>query len=351
MDAKADGSGDGTAESPFTSIEDAVNAAPDDSVIFVKGKKGTTYQEEGDIQLKEGQLLWGADKGLYWDFSKSQPAFGDDDNVMLIHAAEGDAVNLNGTILAAKDSWIYNLNIGSGGIVVDDVKTTIKDVNIDGGAAFSSTGKSEDNTGITIIGPEADVLLENVSISNVGKAIVVENGKLTSYGTLTIDNVGAGIISTAGTIIGDNVIINSSAEDAIKATDSTITFNNLDVKDSGGDGVSLSGGTFTVENGASITDSAASGLKLLDGAEFRTTDLTINTSGEYGVFQEGGTLTAGGDVSIATSGIDGIHLEGGTYQTGSTKISDSIKSGLNILGDVHFKTHRLNRLTQVVNMA
>ena len=31
-------------------------------------------------------------------------------------------------------------------------------------------------------------------------------------------------------------------------------------------------------------------------------------------------------------------LEGGTYQAGSTKISDSIKSGLNILGDVHFNT-------------
>jgi hypothetical protein len=325
VDVDNQANGDGTLENPFNSINDAINAAPENAIIFVVGKNGEPQQLGGDTSLKEGQLLWGGYEPLYWDFDQGLPRFvPNDGDTLLIQSGSGVRQTLSGGITAnGNNIGLYHFDLQGNGQSADGVF-----INDHNGVVVNDVNISGFDTGIQILGSHTDVSLSNIKLDQNGTGILIEGGQ-TTYSNLSISNSeNYGIQMSGGSSLsGDHVEISNSGLDGMHIDNATFSSNSLTINNSEDNGVYQQGGNFNVFGAGAVSNSGKDGMHF-ENVSFSAGSLMISDSDGYGLFQTGGSFEVLGKTSVSDSKQDGIYFENLDARIGSMSISNSGGKGL-----------------------
>jgi hypothetical protein len=247
--------GNGTIENPYSSIDDAIAAAPEGAIIYVKAVDGKVYQANG-TQLKQGQVLVGSYQDLHFDFERNIAHFTATDNSLFLMAGNGIRPTISGMLTANSHVGIYNLDIlanelarGQAGITVYNAQDVIIE-------NVSTSGfNAENGRGIDVQG-DSQVTISNLAVRDNYIGLNVENGVVNITGALTADQSQlAGVRMAQGRVTADSMQISSSGEYGVLAL----------------------GGTLAIKNNLAI-DGGVTGLLAQTGAQITANNLTIRNS-------------------------------------------------------------------------
>jgi hypothetical protein len=316
VDADQEGSGDGTIDNPYRYLDDAIEKAPEGAIIFVKGRDGSLNPVRDNLTLKDGQILWGGDQSLYWDFNRDTPAYAPGDNVVILKEGEGVRQSLGGGIEMANNSSIYNFdivaddaNFDNAGIYINNKHNVVIDnITI---SNFKSGDSNNPYSGIYVTGADSSASFKNVTLNNNDIGIFADSG-ITSFKDISITNSGTyGMNISNATVNANNIMIDQSGISGVTAENTIFNANNLTINNSlQGSGYYQHGGSANFTGDVSIDNSAQSGV-YLDNVNFAANKVTISNSTQFGVSQHGGSFTANGGVDIQNSGEDGFFVENG----------------------------------------
>ena len=306
--------GDGTNESPYKTIDDAIEKAPDNAIILIKGDNGTIHRVADNIEMREGQVLWGAQDSLYWDFETNSIST---DPSKLIHQGVGKRQTIGGNIKLNNNVGIYNIDIKADddgidthGIYIDNLSNvTVGNVNISGFMGEAINGK--ERAGIYISGENTTASLKNI----------------------TVDDSQVGAIISGGKVTIDTLSISNSVTQGIKASNSTIESSEISVNGSGDIGVQFNNVAFLGDT-LSIEQSLSAGLQSYDSTISLSSSLQIDQTGSeqgHGI-DLNGTRFKAGDVSVSNSAANGVDLESteksSSFTANNVTITDSHAAGL-----------------------
>ena len=321
--------GDGTNESPYNTIDDAIKKAPANAIIFIKGEKKTVHRVADSVEMGEGQVLWGAQDSLYWDFETNSISTSTDPS-KLIHFGEGKRQTIGGNIKLNNNVGIYNIDIkadGEGidthGIYIENLSNvTVENVNISGFTGEAIDGK--ERAGIYISGENTTASLKNI----------------------TVDNSQVGAIISGGKVTIDKLSISNSVTQGIKASNSTIESSKININGSGDIGVQFNNVVFSGDT-LSIEQSLSAGLQSYDSTISLSSSLQIDQTGsEQGHGLDlNGTQFKAGDVTVSNSAANGVDLESteksSSFTANNLTITDSHKAPVykRIMQTLTFKTY------------
>ena len=219
---------DGTFERPFTYIDDVIESAPENIHIIVIGEENKNINIRDQLNLRQGQNIWGAVHDLYYNYDLDTFTSASDNDAHKV--ADGNNIRpvFEGSVFMNHNTGLHNLNITPDltksadhqGVVINGVNNvSISDVDISG------FNQSADGRGISIT-DALDVSINNVTLNDNYVGIELKNSDVTSNG-LTITNS-----------ISDGMIINDGVQ----------THKDLIIKDSGGVGLHMYAGTTLLHN-------------------------------------------------------------------------------------------------------
>jgi hypothetical protein len=330
--------GDGTVDHPYGSVDEAINAAPENAIIFIVGQSSNIIDISDKVALKDGQLLWGGYESLYWDFDQSKPvdAF-NAGNTLLVQDGQGVRQTLGGnTITAGNNVGMYHFDIkadGSGsdssGIFINNnTGVVIDDVNISG---FSSADGQSNFTGIHVTGSNAEVQVNNLNLDNNDIGILVDGGQV-QFKDINITNSGKyGIQMTGGALSSQNVSIDHSAQDGVHIENAAFSASNLTIDNSGANGVYQNGGSFTVPGSTRVSNSVQDGVHF-ENLDASTGSIEVTNSGKNGIYQTGGSLISTGMLTADESEADGVYFENVDVTANDLTGTNSSLNGLNVVG-------------------
>ncbi len=345
---KEETGGAGTIDNPYRSITEALEQAPENAIIFVKGQNTTI---DGQATLKNGQILWGGEKTLYWDFDTARPAYAPSSSALLILEGDSAQKTLAGSIRMANEGSIYNFNIiadsdATAGIIVDNSQhVTIENITmsgfvsnntdspasaiiVDGGQdiAINNVNLHDNDIGISVNGGEVN--LKNSALSsNKLSGLWVTAGNVTSQQNHFNDNLQYGINISGGTAQIIDTHIEGSQINGINITDGTLALTTSKVNNNLGDGISASGGVLTLTNNE-INGNEHNGISITGGS---TTIINgaINDNKESGMYIAGGESTVNG-TTISNSQQQGIDIADGTLILKNATLNNNQENGITI---------------------
>lgn len=301
--------GDGTLNNPYGYVDEAIEAAPEGALIFIKGQNGEIKQLKDRLDLKEGQTIWGGSNAVYWDFENRSFTPHKAGASKLVHEADGARQSFGGTVNMADNSGIYGIDIiadghqqDNHGIVINNKRNvTVYDVDISGFKAASDL-HSADNvpySAVYISGNSQDVTLDNVRMSG------------NDYG----------VYQTGGNTTINNSVISNSTEYGIYQTGGTTNINGSTISDNK-NGIMVQGSASRLNlNGSMISKNDQHGLQITESATANVNSSTFDSNGlEYvddatqlsrlpSAIQVDGTLNA--TRLYVTNNAAGIELLGG----------------------------------------
>lgn len=259
--------GDGTIENPYGTIESAINDAPENAIIYVKGKSHDAYTLQHQLSMKDGQILWGGSNALYWNPKNKTVSLYKTDDTLLLQDIQGARQTISGTLEMANNSSIYGFNIIADtqaqehqGILVNNKKNvTIYDVNISGFHSTNSTPYS----GLNVIG-NSTVDLSNTTLVDNDHGIYADGGALTLNNVTVDGSSNDGIFLNNTVVNGNNITVTNSADNGIHSIDSNIVANYITLKYNKKNGFINQQGTVTIDT-ADISNNTLHGLYLQSG--------------------------------------------------------------------------------------
>jgi hypothetical protein len=360
---------DGTAEHPYHSLADAIANAPAGAIIFVKGKNGD-ISVLTNAQLKPGQILWGANQSMYWDFLDNRPSYTAGDSTLLVQGDDGTGSTNNkkiqGSLITADNTGIYNFDFTidprattpAPGITINGSKgVTIDNVNMDGSGS-GNTPTAVD--GISIQGGAQDILIENVNVTGYRNGISIQ-GATSADTSVTLNNVTSngnnvdglsvtGADGKATTVTAKNSSFNGNTAAGISATDSILTLSTVDISGNHADGIDVSGGSTTINNASTIKNNTGNGYSQTNSqketASSSLSGVTIDDNGFNGILLTGGSLTGtgltldGNDTS-ETLNDAGINIQNATAEFTNTTVINTHSDGVS-LQNAAVKFHHSN---------
>lgn len=359
------GTGDGTAENPYSSLAEAEAGSSEDNIILVHSE---TTIDDVQFTAKDGQLIYG--EGLDPNGNQVDHIINttQDGLVVLPETAtgakdlmrpiingvlgSGDPNNPNAIFELANDNELNNFDIiGNGG--GSDIAVNANAVNapelgnldIDGpfeyGVVFTEvTGNALIENSVTIDGTTSIGMHIDGGSSNVGANATVTNSAGRSVqienrqgGTLTvgeINDTGDGILvqeNDAGDITFSSLATVDTVDSAVTLLNNqgaSITFQELVASSTAGD-------TFFVQGGGNITVNDTQG----DGSTITNTGIgsTLEVEGDDGTGHDGNaTINIAGDLLNTGGGyvVDVQNMTGGGV-TVSGSVEDPNQDGLGIL--------------------
>lgn len=318
--------GHGTQDSPFGNIDEAIEAAPDGAIIYVKGQSNEGALPFADtLTLGAGQTLWGGYLPLYYDFNNnryvSTPV---NDNSMQIMAGSGVRQTLGGSVHMADNSGIYNM----------DVAPSQYDAN---GNPLSSNGIIIDN--------KKNVTLDNVSItgfkadpSNSGIAgeaktysgVLIKGDSTANLNSVTVDNNDIGVLFENGTVTFNNLTATNATFHGIKQTGGNLTLNASNISNSGLNGVYTENATMVL-NGGAITNNADNGV-YANNSHVTITGTNIASNLQNGVHANNGSTVSITGATIDSNVLNGILLDNSSNlaELLNSTVSNNTQHGLQI---------------------
>lgn len=336
VDADSQQNGDGTVDSPYNNIEDAIKSAPKDAIIFIKGQEQTTNQLKDTVALKNGQTLWSGDKSLYWDFTSSSLSLQQSNNALLVQAGQGKRQSISGSITAANNVNIVGIDLQATavnqdavGLLIDNKQNiSLFDTTINGYAiglnmlgnssvTINNTTFDSNNIGINLEGDSTINGEIKITHSNIGLNINGGVSTINANVNITEGSTGINIENAANVVFHNDVITKQLSETGTVIKDnSTASFTHYISRDNK-NGLHVSNANVSVHSGI-FADNSNLGI-LIDG----TTD---TASAE----QYAQTFT---DVTIANNQQGGVQHSTGDLTFVNSVIDNNDKFGLKLLSD------------------
>lgn len=315
VDLDSGSGGAGTIDNPFGQISDAVQDAPENAIIFVKGSTAETINLNSIVNMKDGQILWGGYKPLHWDFANGQPSFGDNENTLLLQDGAGIRQSIAGSIEAANNAGIYGFDISADklgqnqhGILVDNKTNVIlSDVNITG---FQSGVADKHYAGLRVIG-DSSITIKNVALSNNDIGLRADGSNLYIENLNVSNNLLQGInASNNASINADSISVTGSGAEGVLLNNSQMNSNSISVTDSGTTGIVLN-------NSQLIAETVSSQHNQDQGVAFFDSNVTITDS-----LTSSHNKSAGLKVSDSTVMINNVNLTHNKNGAVINKLSD-----------------------------
>lgn len=298
--------GDGTLENPFGTIDEAIEAAPHDAIIYVKGSGTDVINPIGDVlNVNPGQIIWGGDMPLYYDFNNdryiSEPS--SNVNTKLIKAPDAGNVRqtLGGTINMADDSALHNFNVAP--------------------TKFDSFGNPTDRNGI-IIDNKQNVVIDNVNVSGykggaeatgVYSGVLIKGDSTATLNRVTADNNDIGVYVEGGqNIIFNQLTATNSTQHGVKQTGGNLTINNSNLSQNNLSGVYTENGNLNVYGG-NLSNNLENGINA-NNSTVNITGATIANNTLNGIYGDASHLTIDG-TTIANNTVNGISLDNSSTLT------------------------------------
>lgn len=321
VDPSSGQNGNGTLDHPFDTLEKAIQAAPENAIIYVKGQTNTVGGPANTVTMKDGQNIWGGQNALYWNFDNNRPSYTTGDNTILLQAADGVRQTISGTIKAANNTGIYGIDIVANrlaqqqnGILVDNKQNVIvQDVKISG---FKSQKSEDKYHGINVIG-NSTVNLLGVNLTGNDYGLYANGGEITAN-HLAIDNSSAsGMMLLNANLEANSISVNNSAQHGIYLQNSSLKADNVSTSNNQFDGINLDGSQVNLGT-VNLTHNGK------DGLNATASNVTIN------------------DLTL-TNNQNGLVFNGGDLNVINAEISNNLQHGVNLLsGSASFDTIRLN---------
>ncbi len=327
------GSGNGTFESPFGTVQEGVGIAQSDGNSIVYVRSGTAA-DTGSITIPAQVQLLSA--GVLQQINTQE--FG---LVTLPFSGSGQLTNFTGTITMEDQSVLSGFNLTSNngpGIAVRDLNfVTIRDSNIvsSGEAALlleNTTGNIA-LTNTTLTGDGAPALV-GTNINN----IVFAGGSLTSTNSVT-NGITLNGISGAVDISNIPIIITNPQVNGIAASNVTgnLSLANAQISGSQAEGILLENSTGTIDIfNFQITDTGGSGITARNLNNFTIRDSNVVSSSEAALLLENTT----GNIALTNTNLtgDGVPVLVGTtinnltFTGGTLTSTNSVTNGITFEG-------------------
>ncbi len=331
VDNNNDVNGNGTLEHPFQYVDDAIKAAPEGAIIFVKGQTDSKSALIRDIAtLKPGQLLWGGNENLYWNFDEARPVAHAMDNALLIFEGNGERQQLSGGIVTADNTGIYNFDIiadnnsDTFGLRINNShNVSLDNISITG---FESNNPLNPHTAITISGDNTLVNFRDVNLSHNDIGINISGGQA-NINTLMIDNSQQnGILQSGGQLNAETISVTNSGATGILQTGGSIYTNRLTAVNNAGSGISSQHARLIVKEQATTQGNAVHGL-FADSTMIEITKLISQNNLDTGlVLQNSDTTLSNVDIS---SNQLGVNVTGGSLVLTGGTIRENLSTGIN----------------------
>lgn len=330
--------GDGTFDNPYAYLDDAVEAAPEGAIIFVKGHEteGVEHLIRDVMQMKQGQTLWGGSESLYWDFATNKPVTAANSNALLIQAGVGERQKIGGGIIAADNVGIYNFDIfadGQGtqadqtGITISNANNvTVANTTISG---FKSNDANDLFAGIKVSGDQSSVNFDNVTLNDNDIGIDISSG-VANFNNITInDSTQYGIYQTGGTVNAQNISINNTGTIGFSQLSGELNASSITINGSGADGISQLG-TATINVANDITINNVDNLGIESIGTINAGSINIDHTGSSGIHHHDGDIHAG-DIQISNTGAAGIENVNGNIFASSIFVDTTTNNGIDII--------------------
>ncbi len=223
---KGTNDGDGTFENPFAYIDEAIEAAPENTHIIVMGKEDSIYKVRDEITLQQGQHIWGGVDDLYYNYDLDSFTSAADASAHKVADGNGVRPNLGGNIRMNNNTSLSHVDV-----TVDSL---------------------DDSTGI-IISNLSNVSLNDITISGFNRlatdrGISIENSAAVKLTNITLDNNYVGLEAKNSELTSNYLNITNSIAEGMIIDGGVQSYSDLSIKDSGSVGLRMFSGFMSLNN-------------------------------------------------------------------------------------------------------
>jgi hypothetical protein len=326
--------GSGTVTDPYSSIEQAIEMAPNGAIIYVKGADGVITQVAKGTTLKPGQMLVGGDQSVYFDFKNNQARFSQDDNSLLLMNGNGIRPTISGTLIANSNVGFYNLNLIANSLVKDYAGITITNAQGVILSGINVSGFNAQNGAGILVSEGSQVSISNFTSIDNYIGMDIQNSDVAITNTLNLDRSQFAALQLVNSeVTVDAASITNSVANGIIAFNSHLAVKNDLTINGGATGIWAQAGSTITANNATVTNSNV----LVDAAQLNITNaLAINA--ENITLQNGGVVNA----NTATVNAGSMLFNQGNWLSKNSvvtiKSSDAIALWLQNNSQVNFNT-------------
>ena len=380
---KGTNDGDGTFENPFTYIDEAIEAAPENTHIIVIGKEDSIYKVRDEITLQQGQHIWGGVNDLYYNYELDSFTSAADADAHKVADGNGVRPNLGGNIRMNNNTSLSNVDItadsldDSTGVIISNLHNvslndvTISDFNrlatdrgisIENSTGVKFTNVTLDNNYVGLEAKNSELTSNYLSITNsIAEGMIIDGG-VQSYSDLSIKDSGSvGLRMFSGFISLNNINFDGNTTAGILLEDKNIGEHQertLSITDGiAGDDLELqnTGWQITNTKSSSIAADDGYGIWVKDQSALNASNGSLTDNKAYGMFFDKGVFNLDGmqingnkaglyfgkdstfnDTSILTNSTienntgDGLTLNGGNLLVEAVNITNNIGHGMQI---------------------
>lgn len=329
--------GKGTLDNPFGFIDEAIEAAPNDAIIYVKGSTNDGPLSLLDsLTLNPGQMVWGGYMPLYYDFDSKQYAANSTANSTLVMAASGVRQTLGGTVYMADNSSFSNIDIAP--------------------LSYDANGNPIDFSGIVIDGKQ-NVKVDNVNIAGfkagdaIGadadsaySAVLIKGNSTATLNNVTLDNNDLGVMFENGVVTFNNLTVNGSTTQGVKQTGGYLTLNEANISGNTLNGVQVENANLTV-NGGSFNNNLINGI-YADASTLDINNAIIDGNAHNGIeLNNSSNLVNLGNSTISNNVLHGLQIDNSIANINHSVFSENALANK----DYAFDLDDLNSAIQVNN--